>query len=172
MTIVYAGAFDYNSNMNKVPMTINGANKLREELERLKNLERPRLSKAIGEARAHGDLKENAEYHAAKELQGLTEARIRDIEAKLSNALVIDVTKIPNRGVVVFGTTVHAINLDSDQEVVYQLVGDDEADYKVNKISINSPIARAFIGKQVGDIVEAKTPAGITNFEISEVEYR
>lgn len=152
-------------------MTINGAKKLRAEIEHLKNVERPKITKAIAEARAHGDLRENAEYHAAKEMQGLTEARIRDIENKLANANIIDVTKLPNRGIVVFGTTVHVLNFDTNQESVYQLVGDDEADIKNNKISINSPIARSLVGKKIGDAVEATTPSGLMHLEITKIEY-
>lgn len=152
-------------------MTIHGAMKLRTEVERLKHVERPKIAKAIAEAREHGDLRENAEYHAAKEMQGLTEARIRDIENKLANANIIDVIKLPKRDIVVFGTTVHVHNFDTEQESVYQLVGDDEADIKSNKISINSPIARALVGKKVGDMVEATTPAGLMHLEISKIEY-
>ena len=157
--------------MNKIPMTIAGANSLRQELERLKNIERPKIAKAIGEARAHGDLRENGEYHAAKEMQGLTEARIRDIEHKLSNANIIDVTKLPNHGIVVFGTTIQVFNENTEQEAIYQIVGDDEADIKVNKISINSPIARALVGKKTGDIAIANTPSGAINLEILQVDY-
>lgn len=158
--------------MNKIPMTIEGANKLRQELDRLKTIERPKLSKAIAEARALGDLRENAEYHAAKEMQGLVEARIRDIENKLTNANIIDVTKIPNRGIVVFGTTVHVTNADTNEQYVYRLVGDDEAEIKDNKISINSPIARALVGKKVGDFISATVPSGILNLEITGIEYK
>ena len=157
--------------MNKVPMTVSGADHLRQELERLRTIERPKIARAIGEARAHGDLRENGEYHAAKEMQGLTEARIRDIEYKLSNANIIDIIKIPNHGIVVFGTTVHVFNENTNQESVYKIVGDEEADIKVNKISINSPIARALVGKKIGDIAAANTPSGIINFEIIKVEY-
>jgi transcription elongation factor GreA len=162
----------YNSfPMQKVPMTVKGVNHLRQELERLKTIERPRIAKAIGEARAHGDLRENAEYHAAKEQQGFIEARIRDIEGKLSNANIIDVAKLPRTGIVVFGTTVHVVNIDTNVESVYQLVGDDEADIKSNKISINSPIARALVGKRVGDTIDATTPAGVLPLEITGVRY-
>jgi transcription elongation factor GreA len=157
--------------MQKVPMTISGATKLRQELEHLKSAERPRITKAIAEARAHGDLKENAEYHAAKEQQGLTEARIRDIEGKLSNANIIDISKLPNKGIVVFGSTVHVLNLDTQKKTVYHLVGDDEADYKNNKISINSPIARALVGKKIGNMVEATIPSGVVHLEITDVKY-
>lgn len=157
--------------MNKVPMTPAGAEKLTAELERLTREERPRITAAIAEARAHGDLKENAEYHAAKEQQGLVEARIRDIEQKLSNAQVIDVTKLPHNGKVVFGTTVVLINCETEVETTYQIVGEDEADIKAEKISVTSPIARAIIGKEEGDVVEVKAPQGIIEYEISKVKY-
>lgn len=152
-------------------MTVQGAKALRQELEKLKTKDRPQIAKAIGEARAHGDLRENAEYHAAKENQGLIEARIRDIESKLTNANIIDVKKIPHNGIVVFGTTVSVSNIDTDDQKTYQLVGDDEADIKVNKISINSPIARALVGKKVGDIASATTPSGLLQLEITTIEY-
>lgn len=157
--------------MQKIPMTVQGAKALRQELEKLKTKDRPQIAKAIGEARAHGDLRENAEYHAAKENQGLIEARIRDIESKLTNANIIDVKKIPHNGIVVFGTTVNVSNIDNDDQKTYQLVGDDEADIKVNKISINSPIARALVGKKVGDIASATTPSGVLQLEITKIEY-
>jgi transcription elongation factor GreA len=157
--------------MSKVPMTQNGANQLKAELEHLKFEERPRISNAIAEARAHGDLKENAEYHAAKEQQGLVEARIRDIEAKLSNAQIIDVSSLKNTDKVVFGATVHLLNLENNKEFVYQIVGEDEADIKVNKIAITAPIARALIGKSVDDAIEVNTPNGIVEYEITEIEY-
>ena len=144
---------------------------LREELKNLKSVERPRIVEAIATARAHGDLKENAEYHAAKEQQGLMEARIRDIEAKLSNAQVIDVTKLSQDGRVVFGSTVHLVDLDSDAEATYRIVGEDEADIKAGLLSIASPIARALIGKNEGDEVAVETPGGKKNYEIVEVEY-
>jgi transcription elongation factor GreA len=152
-------------------MTVSGVAALRQELEKLKNQDRPRIVEAIGEARAHGDLRENAEYHAAKETQGFIEARIRDIESKLVNANVIDVTKIPQDGIVVFGATVHSIDLDTGVESVYQLVGDDEADLKFNKISINAPIARALIGKNIEDIVSVSIPSGILKLKITKIEY-
>jgi len=152
-------------------MTAKGASALRQELERLKMVERPKLSKAIAEARAHGDLRENAEYHAAREMQGFTEARIRDLENKLSNANIIDVTKIPHNGIVVFGTTVHVADENTGKESIYQLVGDDEADLKNNKISINSPIARALVSKHVNDFVEATIPSGVINLQIVKIEY-
>ncbi|GLP97083.1 transcription elongation factor GreA [Paraferrimonas sedimenticola] len=156
---------------NQVPMTARGAEILREELEVLKHERRPAISNAIAEARELGDLKENAEYHAAREEQGLCEARIRDIEGKLSNAQIIDVTKMPNTGRVIFGTTVTILNLDSDEEVTYRIVGDDEADIKANLISVNSPIARGLIGKNLDDEVTINTPGGETDFEITAVEY-
>src|SRR5690606_1435056 len=137
----------------KFPMTIEGAEKLRLELEDLKKVQRPRIVQAIAEAREHGDLKENAECHAAREQQSFCEGRIQEIEGKLSNAQIIDVTAIPHTGKVIFGTTVTMINLETDQVVTYQIVGDDEADVKANKISVNSPIARALIGKEEGDVV-------------------
>lgn len=157
--------------MSKVPLTAKGADMLREELRRLKSEERPRIVEAIATARAHGDLKENAEYHAAKDQQGLTEARIRDIEAKLGNAQIIDVTTLRPEGRVVFGSTVHLLDLDSDAESVYRIVGEDEADIKSGLLSIASPIARALIGKNDGDVVEVETPGGKKTYEIAKVEY-
>ncbi len=157
--------------MNKVPMTVVGAEQLREELDFLKFDKRPKIAEAIGTARELGDLKENAEYHAAREEQGLCEARIRDIEGKLSNAQIIDVTKMDNSGKVIFGTTVTIINLDTDEESTYRIVGEDEADIKANLISVTSPIARGLIGKMEGDEVSISTPGGTTDFEISAVEY-
>lgn len=157
--------------MNKVPMTVMGAELLREELQRLKTVERPRIINAIAEARAHGDLKENAEYHAAREQQGFVEGRIMEIEAKLSTAQVIDVTQIENTGKVIFGTTVKLNNVKTSAEVTYKIVGDDEADINVNKISVSSPIARALIGKYEGDVIQVRTPDGEIEYEIMEVEY-
>ncbi|MEH6625645.1 MAG: transcription elongation factor GreA [Motiliproteus sp.] len=157
--------------MIKVPMTMGGEQKLREELKHLKTVERPRIIQDIAIAREHGDLKENAEYHAAREQQGFAEARIKDIEGKLSVCQVIDVTSIPHSGKVIFGTTVDIINLDTDGAVTYQIVGDDEADVKQNKISINSPIARALIGKEEGDVVVVKTPNGGVEYEIDQVRH-
>lgn len=157
--------------VQKIPMTAGGAEKLREELQQLKSVARPQVINAISEARKHGDLRENAEYHAAKEQQGFIEGRIRDIEHKLSHAQVIDLQGMVNNGKVVFGATVTLLNLDTDQEVNYQIVGDDEADLKLFKISISSPIARAIIGKHKGDSVEVQTPGGVTSYEISEVIY-
>lgn len=157
--------------MALVPMTLRGAQKLREELDELKNEQRPRIIKAIAEARAHGDLKENAEYHAARDQQGFCEGRIQEIEAKLSNAQVIDVSKLNQDGRVVFGTTVSIVNLDTEEEQTYQLVGDDEADFKLGRISVNSPIARGLIGKVEGDEVTIQTPGGKVDVEILSVKY-
>lgn len=157
--------------MNKVPLTIRGAEKLREELQRLKSVERPRVIQAIAEARAHGDLKENAEYHAAREQQGFIEGRIQEVEGKLSNAEIIDVTQLNAGGKVVFGATVDLCDEDGGNDVTYQIVGEDEADIKAGLISVNSPIARALIGKEEGDVVVVKTPAGDKSFEIIEVHY-
>ena len=157
--------------MKQVPMTVGGAQQLREELELLKFNRRPKITEAIAAARELGDLKENAEYHAAREEQGLCEARIRQIEEKLSNAQVIDVTKMPNQGRVIFGSTVTILNLDTDQELKYRIVGDDEANIKENLISVNSPIARGLIGKQLDDEVAIQTPAGEIEYEITLVEY-
>lgn len=151
-------------------MTINGAKQLRQELEELK-VKRPKIAKAIGEAREHGDLKENAEYHAAKEQQGLVEAKIRDIEGKLTNAQIIDPTTITTTDKVVFGATVHLINIDTDEELHYQIVGEEEADIKQAKISISSPIARALIGKHIDDVAEVITPGGKVKYEITAIDY-
>ncbi|MGF1691391.1 transcription elongation factor GreA [Photobacterium kagoshimensis] len=156
--------------MDKVPMTVSGEKKLREELDVLMK-RRPIISQAIGEARELGDLKENAEYHAAREEQGICEAQIRDIEYKLSVAQVIDVTKMTNTGKVIFGTTVHLIDVETEDEVTYQIVGDDEANIKAGRISVNSPIARGLIGKEEGDEVVISTPGGQKEFEIEKVEY-
>jgi len=155
----------------KVPMTVEGEKALREELSDLKKVQRPRISQAIAEAREHGDLKENAEYHAAREQQSFCEGRIQEIESKLSNAQVIDVNSITPTGKVIFGTTVTIVNVDTEEEVRYQIVGDDEADVKRNKISVNSPIARALIGKEEGDEVTVKTPGGNVDYEIDKVEH-
>ena len=156
--------------MNKVPLTVRGARLLREELQRLK-AERPQISAAIGAAREHGDLRENAEYHAAKEQQGLAEARIRDIEAKLSLAQIIDVEKLDAGGKVVFGATVHLVNAADDSEKRYRIVGEDEADIRQGLISIRSPLARAMIGKREGDEIEVAAPKGRQSYEIVGVEY-
>ncbi|MFK7161695.1 transcription elongation factor GreA [Marinospirillum sp. MEB164] len=157
--------------MQKSPMTVQGEQRLRQELEQLKTIERPKVIEAIAEAREHGDLKENAEYHAAREQQGFIEGRIQEIEAKLSMAQVIDVTSLPNNGKVVFGVTVELLNLDTDEEVTYTIVGEDEADLKVNKISFTSPIARGLIGKEEGDVANIKTPKGEVEYEITAVHY-
>ncbi|WP_458526680.1 transcription elongation factor GreA [Onishia taeanensis] len=157
--------------MNKVPMTVAGEQNLRQELEQLKSVERPQVIAAIAEAREHGDLKENAEYHAAREQQGFIEGRIQEIEGKLSSSQVIDVTKLPKTGKVIFGVTVELINLDNDEEVRYRIVGEDEADIKSGKISVTSPIARALIGKEESDVVVVKTPGGEVEYEIASVEH-
>jgi transcription elongation factor GreA len=157
--------------MNKVPLTVRGAAKLHEELRKLKTEDRPRIINAIAEARAHGDLKENAEYHAAREQQSFAEGRIKEIEAKLSNATIIDVTTINADGKVVFGATVIVADEKTGDEVTYQIVGDDEANIKKNMISISSPIARALIGKAEGDVAVVQTPGGVRNLEIVEVRY-
>ncbi|PSV11494.1 transcription elongation factor GreA [Photobacterium leiognathi] len=156
--------------MEKVPMTVRGEQKLRSELDVLLK-RRPLISQAIAEARELGDLKENAEYHAAREEQGICEAQIRDIEYKLSVAQIIDVTTMPNTGKVIFGTTITLLDLDTDKEVTYCIVGDDEADIKQNLISVNSPIARGLIGKMEGDEVAISTPGGQKEFEILDVQY-
>jgi transcription elongation factor GreA len=155
--------------MSRVPMTVGGEKALREELDRLKSTDRPRVIASIAEAREHGDLKENAEYHAAREEQGFIEGRITELEGKLSNAQVIDVSAIPHSGKVFFGTTVAIINCDTDETVRYQIVGDDEADIKAGKISVNSPIARGLIGKSEGEIASIQTPKGFVEYEIEEV---
>ncbi|MCK2185530.1 transcription elongation factor GreA [Halomonas getboli] len=157
--------------MNKVPMTVVGEQRLRDELEHLKSEARPNVIAAIAEAREHGDLKENAEYHAAREQQGFIEGRIQEIEGKLSNAQVIDVTKLPKTGKVIFGVTVELMNLDTDEEVTYRIVGEDEADIKAGQISVTSPIARALIGKEEGEVVLVRTPGGDVEYEISSVEH-
>jgi transcription elongation factor GreA len=157
--------------MTKVPLTARGADQLRSELERLKKQERPRIIQAIAEARAHGDLKENAEYHAAREQQGFVEGRIKEIEGKLAYAQIIDVTKLPTNGKVVFGATVDVLELDNDEEHTFRIVGEDEADTKQGLISVTSPIARCLIGKSEGDVVSVQTPGGVREFEILEVRY-
>ncbi|GAA0340663.1 transcription elongation factor GreA [Morganella psychrotolerans] len=157
--------------MKQVPMTVRGADQLREELEFLKNERRPKIIADIAEARAHGDLKENAEYHAAREQQGFCEGRIQEIEAKLSNVQVIDITKITNNGRIIFGATVTVLNVTTDEELTYRIVGDDEADIKSNLLSVNSPIARGLIGKEVDDAVVIQTPGGEVEFEVLKVEY-
>ena len=157
--------------MQQIPMTVRGAEQLREELDFLKNVRRPEIIKAIAEAREHGDLKENAEYHAAREQQGFCEGRIQEIEGKLGNAQIIDVTKMPNNGKVIFGATVVLVNTDTDEEVTHRIVGDDEADIKSGLISVNSPIARGLIGKELDDTVNITTPGGVVEFDIIEVNY-
>lgn len=157
--------------MIKYPMTVQGHRALEREHEFLSKTERPRLSQAIGEARELGDLKENAEYHAAREEQGMVEARIRDIEGRLQNAVVIDVTTIPKTGKVIFGTTVEIANVETDERVKYKIVGEDEADIKGGKLSHGSPIARALIAKEEGDVVTVKTPGGVIEYEIVEVAH-
>ncbi|OGT63701.1 MAG: transcription elongation factor GreA [Gammaproteobacteria bacterium RIFCSPHIGHO2_12_FULL_45_12] len=156
--------------MQKVPMTVVGAERLREELQHLKQKERPRIINAIAEARAHGDLKENAEYHAAREQQSFIEGRILEIESKLSMAQVIDVTKMENDGRIIFGVTV-TLTSEEGHSLTYKIVGEDEADIKENKISVSSPVARALIGKYEGDAVVVQTPDGSTSYEIAEVTY-
>ncbi|MDE0692129.1 MAG: transcription elongation factor GreA [Gammaproteobacteria bacterium] len=153
------------------PMTVVGEQKLREELDRLKTTDRYDVVKAIAAAREHGDLKENAEYHAAKEQQGFIEARIRDIEGKLADAQVIDITRIRPNGRVIFGATVTLIDVESDEEVRYRIVGEDEADLKERSISVMSPVARALIGKSAGDSVVVATPQGGREYEIDRVEH-
>ena len=156
--------------MNKIPITINGEKRLREELEELTRVKRPKIIEAISKAREHGDLKENAEYHAARESQSFIEGRIQDIESKLSNAEVIDPLKINTKDVIVFSATVKILD-ENDNEKTYQIVGDDEADLKHGLISINSPIARGLIGKRIDDEVSVETPNGVQNFTILEITY-
>lgn len=155
--------------MIRIPMTVQGEKALRDELHTLKTVKRPQVIEAIADAREHGDLKENAEYHAAREQQSFIEGRIQEIEGKLSGAQVIDILSIPHTGKVIFGTTVSLINLETDVTVRYQIVGDDEADIKAGKISVSSPISRAIIGKEEGDVVGVKVPDGIVEYEIDEV---
>lgn len=157
--------------MNKIPVTLRGAEQMRAELHQLKSVDRPKVIDDIAEARAHGDLKENAEYHAAREQQGFIEGRIQDLEGKLSNCQEIDVAALPQNGKVVFGVTVDLEDEDTEEAVTYQIVGDDEADIKENKISVNSPIARAMIGKEEGDTAVVQAPGGTRNLEIVEVRY-
>ena len=153
--------------MQTIPMTVRGADLLRKELNELKTVTRPKIIADIADAREHGDLKENAEYHAAREQQGFCEGRIQEIEAKLSNVQIIDVTKMPNTGKVIFGTTVTIANVETDAEVKYQIVGDDEADIKNNLISVNSPIARGLIGKSLDDVANIQTPKGTIEFVLN-----
>jgi transcription elongation factor GreA len=157
--------------MNKSPITAKGAQKLRDELHELKTVKRPQIIQAIAEARAHGDLKENAEYHAAREQQSFIEGRIVEIDSKLANADIIEVTKINAGGKIVFGATVDLMNIDTEEQVTYQIVGEDEADIKANLISISSPIARALIGKKEGDIAVVQAPSGMKEYEVLEIKY-
>jgi len=157
--------------MHREPMTVESAEALKEELNQLKTVIRPRITSSIAEARAHGDLKENAEYHAAREQQSFSEGRIIELESKLSNAQIIDISKITNSGRVIFGATVHLLNLDSEEEFSYRIVGHDEADIKKHLISYKSPIARALITKEAGDETEVQTPSGTVAYEIIKVEY-
>ncbi len=157
--------------MTKYPMTVTGEANLRAELERLKKVDRPRIVAAIAEAREHGDLKENAEYHAAREQQSFNEGRVMEIEGRLGNAQVIDVTTIPKTGKVIFGTTIDLINVATDETLTYRIVGEDEADVKSNLISVGSPIARALIGKEEGDVVVVKAPGGDIEYEIDQVQH-
>lgn len=161
----------FGEKMNKVPMTVAGEASLRAELTDLKSVQRPAVIAAIAEAREHGDLKENAEYHAAREQQGFIEGRIQELEGKLSNAVVIDVSSVENTGKVIFGVTVSLFNLDTEQSVTYRIVGEDEADVKKGLLSIQSPIARALIGKHEGDEVAIDTPGGTVTYEIESVEH-
>lgn len=158
--------------MQRYPMTVEGELALQAELKELKSVKRPEVIAAIAEAREHGDLKENAEYHAAREQQGFIEARIADIEGKLSLSQVINIHDIPHTGKVIFATTVTLLNTETDQGVTYKIVGDDEANVKVNKISVNSPIARALIGKEEGDVVNVQVPGGTVEYEIELVEHK
>ena len=157
--------------MSKVPMTRRGHELLQQELKKLKSEDRPAVIKAIAEARAHGDLKENAEYHAAKDQQGFIEARIKDIEGKLSHVQVIDVTEIDARGKIIFGSTVVILDEGADKEITYRIVGEDEADIKQGLISFTSPIARALIGKNEGDEIEFQAPDGLKTFDVLKVRY-
>jgi len=157
--------------MNRIPMTIEGEKALQDELQQLKSVDRPRIIKAIAEAREHGDLKENAEYHAAREQQSFAEGRIAEIEGKLSHAQVIDIKTLPRTGKVIFGTTVTLFNIETNEETRYRIVGEDEADIKSQRISVTSPIARAIMGKEEGEEVAVKTPGGTVEYEISQVQH-
>ena len=157
--------------MNKIPLTVIGAERLRVELQQLKTVERPNVIAAIAEARSHGDLSENAEYDAAKERQGFIEGRIKEVEGKLSNAQIIDPALLDADGRCVFGATVEMEDQDSGNSVTYQIVGEDEADIKAGKISVNSPVARGLIGKYAGDLAQVQTPGGIREYEIIDVRY-
>ena len=157
--------------LKKIPLTVNGAEQLKAELQKLKSVARPAIIEAIAEARSHGDLSENAEYEAAKEKQGFIEGRIAELENKLSHAQIINPKEIHAEGKIVFGATVQLLDLDTDEKAQYQIVGDDEADIKLFKISVNSPIARALIGKEEGDIAEVQAPSGLREYEILKVAY-
>lgn len=157
--------------MSKAPITAKGAEKLREMLKQLKSVDRPRITQAIAEARSHGDLSENAEYHAAREQQSFLEGRIASIESTLAEAQIIDVSNLKSEGKVVFGVTIDLVNMETDKEVTYQIVGEMEADIEESKISITSPIARALIGKEEGDVVEVNAPGGMVKYEILEVRF-
>ncbi|WP_261979701.1 transcription elongation factor GreA [Buchnera aphidicola] len=157
--------------MNLIPMTARGAEKLRQELQKLKSIKRPRIIAAIAEAREHGDLKENAEYHSAREEQSFCEGRIKEIEAKLSNSQIIDITKLSNNGRVIFGSTVTILNIKNQEKFTYQIVGDDEADFKKNLISINSPMSRGLIGKKNNSTVVISTPGGEVEYKILKIDY-
>lgn len=157
--------------MKKIPLTVNGAEQLKTELQKLKSVARPAIIEAIAEARSHGDLSENAEYEAAKEKQGFIEGRIAELENKLAHAQIINPKEIHAEGKIVFGATVQLLDLDTDEKAQYQIVGDDEADIKLFKISVNSPIARALIGKEEGDIAEVQAPSGLREYEILKVAY-
>ena len=157
--------------MHKHPMTVEGAAMLKDELHRLKSIERPKIIEAIATARAHGDLKENAEYHAAREQQSFNEGRIQELEAKLAHAQIVDISKLANNGKVVFGTKVKVCNLQTNIEICYQIVGEDEADIKLNKISYSSPMGRSLIGKHLDDTIVVNTPAGPVEYEIVSVDY-
>ena len=157
--------------MNKFPLTVRGAEQLKEELQRLKSVERPRVIEAIAEARSHGDLSENAEYDAAKERQGFVEGRIADLEGKLSNAQIIDPSTLDIDDRIVFGATVGLLDLETDESVCYQIVGDDEADIKQGKVSVNSPLARALIGKSGGDVAQVMAPSGVREYEVLDIRY-
>lgn len=156
---------------NVIPITKKGSELLQEELQRLKTVDRPAVIAAISEARAHGDLKENAEYHAAREQQSFLEGRIQEIESTMANCRVIDISQMPNTGKVIFGSTVTLLNVETEEEVTYQIVGEDEADLKEHKISVSSPIARGLVGKFVDDVVEITTPNGFVEYEVMRVEY-
>ncbi|ORE86155.1 transcription elongation factor GreA [Oceanococcus atlanticus] len=158
--------------MSKTPLTVRGEQLLQDELKRLKSEDRPRVIASIAEAREHGDLKENAEYHAAREEQGFIEGRIADIEGKLSNSQVIDVTKLPQNGKIVFGVTVDLVDVDTEEELSYRIVGEDEADVKAGLIAFSTPIARALLGKEEGEEVAVQVPGGTRRLEVLEVHYK